>query len=357
MGQGTFVCPTVFGVDPNNALHLIAADVGTNQMKVSIDGGASWNPDPTLTTLVTGIGQFRFNEPNFGIQAHAIAFDPANGNRILVGTEAAGIIASLDGGATWTTLFQSDQVGAITSFVFDEARNDVFVSSYGRGFWKLNFTPRPTTLTYTGDTSADFHDPALLSAVLTDPATTPASPVPGATITFTLGTQSCAATTDASGRAACVITPNQVPGSYTVNAADRGQRAAAGEQRVVPVHDHPRGDDARLHRRHGDRQRRHRSPRRRAQGGWRRPDHGADRLVHARKRRERTELLGDYRCLGNCVVRRQSGRAAARPGDGDGRLRRRCLLPALVGYEGDARLRLPGQWVVRPWRSERLWEP
>ena len=222
MGQGTFVCPTVFGVDPNNALHLIAADVGTNQMKVSIDGGASWNPDPTLTTLVTGIGQFRFNEPNFGIQAHAIAFDPANGNRILVGTEAAGIIASLDGGATWTTLFQSDQVGAITSFVFDEARNDVFVSSYGRGFWKLNFTPRPTTLTYTGDTSADFHDPALLSAVLTDPATTPASPVPGATITFTLGTQSCAATTDASGRAACVITPNQVPGSYTVNAAYAG---------------------------------------------------------------------------------------------------------------------------------------
>jgi hypothetical protein len=222
MGQGTFVCPTVFGVDPNNAQHLIAADLGTNQMKVSTDGGASWNPDPTLTALVTGLGQFRFNEPFFGLQAHAIAFDPANGNRILVGTEAAGVIASLDGGATWTTLFQSGQVGAITSFVFDEVRNDVFVSSYGRGLWKLNFTPRPTTLTYTGDTSADFHDPAVLSAVLTDPATTPATPVPGATITFTLGAQSCTATTDLTGRAVCVITLNQAPGNYTVNASYAG---------------------------------------------------------------------------------------------------------------------------------------
>ena len=222
MGQGTFVCPTVFGVDPNNALHLIAADAGTNQMKVSTDGGASWTPDTTLTALVTGLGQFRFNEPHFGIQAHTIAFDPANGNRILVGTEAAGVIASLDGGATWTTLFQSGQVGAITSFIFDEVQNDVLVSSYGRGLWKVGFVARPTTLTYTGDTTADFHDPATLSAVLTDPSTTPASPVPGATITFTLGTQGCTATTDLTGRAACVITLNQVPGSYTVNASYAG---------------------------------------------------------------------------------------------------------------------------------------
>jgi hypothetical protein len=220
MGQGTFVCPTVFAVDPNNALHLIAADAGTNQMKVSTNGGASWTVDSTLTALVTGLGQFRFNEPNFGIQAHLIAFDPANGNRILVGTEAAGIIASLDGGATWTPLFQSEQVGAITSFVFDEVQNDVLLSSYGRGIWKISLVPRPTALAYTGDTSADYHDPATLSAVLTDPATT--LPVPGATITFTLGAQTCSGTTDITGRAACVITLNQIPGNYTVAASYAG---------------------------------------------------------------------------------------------------------------------------------------
>jgi hypothetical protein len=216
MGQGTFVCPFVFAVDPNNAQHLIAADAGTNQMMVSTDGGTSWTPDPILTTLVTDFGQFRFSEPNFGTQAHTIAFDPANGNRILVGTEAAGIIASLDGGATWTTLFQSEQVGAITSFVFDEVQNDVLASSYGRGLWKVGFVARPTALTYNGDTTADYHDFATLRAVLTDPATS--LPVPGATVTFTLGSQTCAATTDLTGRATCVLTLDQVPGSYTVTA-------------------------------------------------------------------------------------------------------------------------------------------
>jgi hypothetical protein len=233
MGQGTFVCPTVFGVDPNNALHLIAADAGTNQMKVSTDGGASWSVDSTLTALVTGLGQFRFNTPSgFGIQAHTIAFDPANGNRILVGTEAAGAIASLDGGATWTPLFQSGQVGAITSFVFDEVRSDVLMSSYGRGLWKLNFTPRATTLKYTGMTTQDYHDPATLSAVLTDPATS--MPVPGATVNFTLGSQGCTATTDITGTAACTIVLNQVPGSYTVNASYAGNGLLLGSSDSVP---------------------------------------------------------------------------------------------------------------------------
>jgi hypothetical protein len=222
MGQGTFVCPRVFGVDPGNPLHLIAADAGTGQMKISTNGGASWTVDSTLTTLVTRFGQFRFSEPNFGVQAHVIAFDPTNGNRILVGTEAAGIIASLDGGLTWTRLFQSEQVPTVTSFVFDEVQNSVLASSYGRGLWKLNFVPRETSLAYVGDSTADFHDPATLATVLTDPSVSPAEPIPGATINFNLGAQSCTATTDATGRAACVVTLNQIPGSYTVTASYAG---------------------------------------------------------------------------------------------------------------------------------------
>jgi hypothetical protein len=222
MGQGTFVCPTVFGVDPSNAQHLIAADAGTGQMKVSTNRGGSWTVDPVLTTLVTHNGEFRFAEPNFGIQAHVIAFDPTNGNRILVGTEAAGIIASLDGGATWGKLFQSEQVPTITAFFFDEVQNTILVSSYGRGLWKLNITPRDTALAYVGDTSGDFHDTVTLAAVLTDPSVSPTEPVPGMPISFVLGTQSCTATTDATGRAACTIFLNQVPGPYTVTASFAG---------------------------------------------------------------------------------------------------------------------------------------
>ncbi|MGE5323736.1 MAG: hypothetical protein ACM3SW_12785 [Actinomycetota bacterium] len=216
MGFQTFVCPTVFGVDPNNPLHIIAADQGSSQMKVSLDGGTTWAVDSVLTTLVTGNGQFRFAEPNFGVQAHVIAFDPANSNRILVGTEANGVIASLDGGLTWAKMFQSELATGITSFFFDEVQNNVLVSSYGRGLWKLSFVPRATAITYTGDTSQDFHDSASLSAVLADTSVSPPEPILGVTLTFTLGTQSCSAQTDINGRAACSLTLNQVPGSYTV---------------------------------------------------------------------------------------------------------------------------------------------
>ncbi|HKD78233.1 MAG TPA: sialidase family protein [Candidatus Angelobacter sp.] len=222
MGFETFVCPTVFGVDPNNPQHIIAADVGTNQMKVSVDGGTTWKVDSALTTLLTNNGEFRFSEPNFGTQAHVIAFDPANSNRILVGTEANGVIASLDGGQTWAKMFASEQATGITSFFFDEVQNNVLASSYGRGLWKLSFVPRATAITYTGQTSEDFHDVAQLSAVLMDVSVSPAAPISGVTLTFSLGAQSCSAQTDANGLAGCTILLNQVPGGYTVNTVFAG---------------------------------------------------------------------------------------------------------------------------------------
>ncbi|HLQ62346.1 MAG TPA: hypothetical protein VK131_10820, partial [Candidatus Acidoferrales bacterium] len=142
-GQGTFVCPTVFGVDPGNPNHLIAPDADTQQMKVSTDGGASWTVDAMLTSLVTNGGQLLFNVPNVGVQAHSIFFDPNNGNHIFVGTDQNGIIASLNGGLTWVKLPGSDRIPVITSFFFDEVQNDILVSSYGRGLWKLSLAHVP----------------------------------------------------------------------------------------------------------------------------------------------------------------------------------------------------------------------
>jgi hypothetical protein len=119
-------------------------------------------------------------------------------------------------------MFQSNQVPAITSFFFDEVQNNVLVSSYGRGLWKLDFIPRATALAYTGDTAADFHDPATLTAVLTDTSVTPAVPVIGVPVTFTLGAQSCSAPTNINGQASCSMTLNQIPGNYTVTASFAG---------------------------------------------------------------------------------------------------------------------------------------
>lgn len=79
---------------------------------------------------------------------------------------------------------------------------------------------RPTTTTYTGATSGDYHDAVTLGGSLVDAAT--AAPLAGRTLTFSLGSQSCSGTTDALGLASCVVTLTQTPGSYTVTAAYAG---------------------------------------------------------------------------------------------------------------------------------------
>jgi hypothetical protein len=133
-----WIQPHVMGVDPSNPMHLIAADRLTRRMKVSTDGGASWQTDAALTKLVTDNGKLAFDNPYVNSQAHVIAFDPTNAKRILVGTEASGILASRDGGATWFRVPQSRRTPAISDFFFDELDGFVVVSTYGRGLWKLN---------------------------------------------------------------------------------------------------------------------------------------------------------------------------------------------------------------------------
>lgn len=75
----------------------------------------------------------------------------------------------------------------------------------------------PTTLTYTGATTGDFHDPVTLSATLVLSGTS--SPVVGQMVTFTIGAQTCSGTTNGVGTASCTLTLNQIPGSYTVTAS------------------------------------------------------------------------------------------------------------------------------------------
>jgi hypothetical protein len=137
----------VFAVDPNDPQHLIAADDASKQMEFSVDGGTTWTPDQQLTGLVTGAGQFQFAPRN-------IAFDPNpahHSSRIMVGTEAAGIISSEDDGLSWAKVPGSQKVTAVTSFFFDDVQNTVVVSSWGRGLWML--VPAPV-LTQ-GDVNCD----------------------------------------------------------------------------------------------------------------------------------------------------------------------------------------------------------
>jgi hypothetical protein len=92
----------------------------------------------------------------------------------------------------------------------------VSLTSVRNFFQSFVVTSTPTALTYTGATTGDYHDDVTLSAVLTLSGTS--AGVAAQTITFTIGAQSCAGITDATGAASCNLTLNQVPGPYTVTA-------------------------------------------------------------------------------------------------------------------------------------------
>jgi streptogramin lyase len=75
----------------------------------------------------------------------------------------------------------------------------------------------PTALTYDGATTGDFNDPATVSATLADTSTTPATPLSGQSMAFTLnGAETCSGVTDALGRATCQLTPGETSGTYAV---------------------------------------------------------------------------------------------------------------------------------------------
>ncbi len=87
----------------------------------------------------------------------------------------------------------------------------------------------PTAVDYNGDTSGFRGHPATMSGVLHD--VVPGVPLAGATLTFTLGTQSCSGTTNASGTATCTISPSGGRGATPVTVA------YAGSPRYLPSSD------------------------------------------------------------------------------------------------------------------------
>jgi len=89
---------------------------------------------------------------------------------------------------------------------------------------RIQVLPLDATLTYKGATSADYHDPAAVSATLLAPGAGNA-PIQGKNVAFQIGPSSsdvCAATTDSTGTASCSIRITQVPSLTTVAASFAG---------------------------------------------------------------------------------------------------------------------------------------
>ncbi len=86
----------------------------------------------------------------------------------------------------------------------------------------VNVVKRGSTLVYTGATTADYSDPAVVSAVLTDTAT--GQPIGSRAVDITLGTQAAEPdpVTDAAGNASASITVDQPSGSVDITASFAG---------------------------------------------------------------------------------------------------------------------------------------
>jgi M6 family metalloprotease-like protein len=79
---------------------------------------------------------------------------------------------------------------------------------------------RPTTIVYGGDLTQDYHDPATLTATLTD--TISGAPLGSKPVSFTLGTQGAPATTSGTGVASATIVIEQPAGTVSASAAFAG---------------------------------------------------------------------------------------------------------------------------------------
>ena len=104
-----------------------------------------------------------------------------------------------------------------------------FINSF---FVETVVTSTPTTTTYTGITSQEFHHVVAAVATLTLFGTS--VPVTGQNITFTLGSQSCSAATNSAGVASCNITITQIPGAYTMTASFTGAGNFQASSNSVP---------------------------------------------------------------------------------------------------------------------------
>jgi photosystem II stability/assembly factor-like uncharacterized protein len=158
----------VYGVDPTNPDHLIIADIESDEMKVSHNGGHTWHVNHELTDLVTGSGAYRFRDSYFTL-VHSIAFDPFDSCQVYVGTGENGIFRSLDGGHHWTAIRDTRQIGNLSSFYFPPA-GPIFVSTYGRGLWQLDLGRKHRSCHESLPASSEETE-AEAAATIVDPAT------------------------------------------------------------------------------------------------------------------------------------------------------------------------------------------
>jgi hypothetical protein len=104
--------------------------------------------------------------------------------------------------------------------ISNSSHSPLLVSNSAQIMWTAG--PHVTFLTLNPSvTGATVKQSATVTASLADISTQPAAPIPGETITFTLGAATCSATTDGTGKASCPLSASQ-SGTNTLTAKFAG---------------------------------------------------------------------------------------------------------------------------------------
>lgn len=131
-----------YAVHPLDPERLIVADSWDAAVKITTNGGFSWDTLTNLTTMIGDSGRFPLIQTvSRGFarsQVSALAFDPVCEGHIMVGTHQRGVFESYNDGQTWSSIPGSDVLFQVSRFYFSEP-GEVYISTYGRGMWRYTY--------------------------------------------------------------------------------------------------------------------------------------------------------------------------------------------------------------------------
>ena len=174
---------------------------------VTFNGAASqdFNDAVTLTATLTD------NSNSLGIPAEVLNFS--------VGAESCQGTTNGSGVASCSVTIADAPAGSpypvAVSFAGD---SPTYEASSTSNPFTVNL--EDTAVAYNGSLTSDYHDQVTLSATLTDPSD--ALAIPGKTISFAFGIDSCSGTTDGSGTASCTLSPQSAAGAYALTVSFGG---------------------------------------------------------------------------------------------------------------------------------------
>ncbi len=223
---------------------FLSSDPGTQNSAAVLNGGQTVTSASTAVALTSSV-----NPTETGVATTFTATVAASAPA--VGTPTGSVVFRADGFDLAAPIGVDGSGRASFSTSLLAIGNRAITATFAPA--SANFLPSGAALTqivelartsigYTGATTGDFHDPAVVSARLT--RSRDGVPIVAGSVRFTIASQTCSATTDTDGRASCAIViadpagPNTVQASYAGDAqrrpsSDSGSFAITREQTTI----------------------------------------------------------------------------------------------------------------------------